>query len=276
MARLLAALLLLAAAGLPGRAAIADHRPHGQDGEWRRIFADSFTGTRLDRNKWTTCYWWDEGGCTNLGNRELQWYQPGNVTVVDGHVRLRAQRQRVVGINDTAFPYTSGMITTGPARYRAPEGAKFDFQYGYAEMRAWVPRGKGLWPAFWLLPSSYNSTPEIDVMEVLGQAPHVLQMHFHYRDKNRSLFSVGNGATVGDLSTGWHIYGVDWQPDRIIWYLDGKEQWRYENKAAIPREPMYLLVNLAVGGEWPGAPNNATQFPADYLIDYVRVWQRAN
>ena len=80
--------------------------------------------------------------------------------------------------------------------------------------------------------------------------------------------------TTADLSASWHVYGLTWDPDAIRWYLDGKEVWSFTDKRYIPSEPMYLLMNLVVGGDWPGAPNAQTKFPSRFSVDYVRVWQR--
>ena len=248
--------------------------PKGQSGGWDLAFSDEFDGTSLDRSKWATCYWWNRGGCTNLGNHELQWYQPGNVAVVGGQLRLRAEHEDAKGVDDASYAYTSGLVSTGRDVADVARTVKFDFQYGYAEMRARLPSGRGLFPAFWMLPSSHSSTPEIDIMEVLGQDPHTLYTYFHYRDDDETAKHQNGVVKTSDLSAAWHVYGVDWEPDRIIWYLDGVERWRYENAAHIPHERMYLLVNLAVGGKWPGPPDSSTRWPADMLVDYVRVWKR--
>jgi beta-glucanase (GH16 family) len=109
-------------------------------------------------------------------------------------------------------------------------------------------------------------------MEVIGQRPNVLEMHFHYKDENDTTQTVGNSSETLDLSREWHVYGLLWQPHALAWYLDGVQQWRYAGPG-IPDEPMYLLINLAVGGEWPGDPDLSTVFPADFSIDYVRVWR---
>lgn len=248
-------------------------QPVGQGGHWALLFADDFNGAAIDGRKWVTCYWWDQGGCTNLGNHELQWYQAANVTVSDGQLHLTAAREDVQGRGES-YAFTSGLVSTGRDVAATAGATKFDFQYGYAEMRARLPSGRGLLPAFWMLPSSHEPVPEIDVMEVLGDKPNTLYTHIHYH-----VFLGGKRQQEGvvkapDLSAGWHVFAVDWKPDRIVWYLDGVECWRFEDADHIPNERMYLLINLAVGGKWPGPPDGSTRFPADLLVDYVRVWQR--
>lgn len=254
-----------------GRAS-ATTAPVGQSGAWNLVFEDDFEGGDLDDEKWVRCYWWDAGGCTNLGNAELQWYLPENVSVVDGALRLTAQRETTFGLTDT-YDFTSGLVTTGRLTSDRTGPPKFEFQYGYTEIRARLPVGRGLWPAFWLMPSRQVPVPEIDVLEVLGQEPDRLHFAFHYRDQIGRTRHVGKSFLVPDTSEDWHVYAIRWSPDRIVWYFDGEELWRYDDVRYVPQEPMYLLLNLAIGGIWAGPPNSKTQFPAEYAIDYIRVWQ---
>lgn len=242
-------------------------------GSWKLVFSDEFVGSIVNRKKWTLCYWWDKGGCTNLGNNELEWYMPGNVSQELGKLVMRARKQSVIGWKGQTFPYTSGMVTTG-RDYSETRPARAQFTYGHIEIKAKIPRGQGLWPALWMLPSTLKSRPEIDIMEVLGDTPQRLHLHFHYTDEGGKVLQPGLTVTTADLSTGWHVYGLTWDPDAIRWYLDGKEVWSFTDKRYVPSEPMYLLMNLAVGGDWPGAPNSLTKFPSRFSVDYVRVWQR--
>ncbi len=247
-------------------------QPVGQTGAWQLIFSDDFNGTALNTQKWQTCYWWDKGGCTIITNNELEWYQPDNISLKNGVLHLQAQQQPIEASNGNRYEYTSGMITSGRATSNTSRPAKFTFTYGYAEIRAKVPKGKGLWPAFWLLPASQDSLPEIDVMEIIGDEPHVVNLRFHYRATSDE-GDVGGSWTGPDFTADWHTFAIEWRPDALIWYVDGVERWRYADKAHIPAVPMYLLANLAVGGDWPGSPNATTSFPSDYQIDYIRVWQ---
>jgi beta-glucanase (GH16 family) len=227
---------------------------------WKLAFGDNFNGTTLNLRKWNTCYWWsDAGGCTNSYNNELQWYQPDDVFLENGSLRLQAQARSV----KSGYNYTSGMVTT--------EG-KFSFQYGYFEIRAKVPQGQGLWSAFWTLPTNRNLwPPEIDVMEVLGHQPERIYLSNHFRNNGEADFATQD--YIGDdFSADFHRFGVLWESDRIIWVVDGVERFRVTDN--IPNIPMYLLINLAVGGNWPGPPNNTTVFPNYYDIDYIRVWQK--
>jgi beta-glucanase (GH16 family) len=231
----------------------------------RLVFSDDFVGNRLDTTKWDTCYPWStgQGGCTNPGNHELEWYRPSAVGVNQGALHLTASRQPVAaerpGGGLEYFEFTSGMVSTAH---------HFEFTYGYVEFRARVPRGQGLWSALWMLPTDESSTPEIDVVEVIGQAPTTARLTYH----------AANGAApqthahTADLSQGWHIFAVNWEPGSITWYVDGKAEFHVTK--GVSNQPMFLLADLAVGGDEPGPPGVTTQFPASLDIDYVRVWQR--
>ncbi|MCR9137471.1 MAG: glycoside hydrolase family 16 protein [Alphaproteobacteria bacterium] len=271
---LVAALIWSLAAPLSFATEPGKDGPLGSDGGWTPVFVEEFNGTSLDLTKWTTCYWWNNNGCTNSSNNNLQWYLPGNVTVSDGLLRLRARPEPVVGHEGRIFPYTSGMVTTGRDYSELPRPSRVRFLYGHFEIRAKVPSGQGLWPALWLLPDDRESRPEIDILEVLGDTPDKLRMHLHVIDPAGEERSDGDTVTVQDLSKNWHVYGLRWEPGAIIWYLDGVEKWRFDDALVVPSEPMYLLMNLAVGGDWPGPPDSSTRFPADFLIDSVRVWRR--
>jgi beta-glucanase (GH16 family) len=239
---------------------------------WSLVFHDEFNGDHLDTSLWVTCYWWDKDGCTNLGNRELEWYQPGNVIVQNGVLKLEARKESIRASDGRTYPYTSGMVTTGRSVYEQSGRLGFAFQYGYVEVRARIPKGKGLWPAIWLLPTTHESRPEIDIMEVLGHETTVVHMNMHYQRPGGGRGRTAGSWTTWDLSTSWHTYAVEWRPDAVIWYIDGKPRRAVTDTSIIPATPMYLILNLAVGGNWPGAPNDATPFPSSFQIDYVRIW----
>lgn len=250
--------------------------PKAPSGEWKLVMSEDFDGSGLNSKLWTTCYWWDDGGCTNLGNKEMQWYMPKNVSVSNGVLRLTAKPQKVRGYRGRTFSYTSGIVTSGRYHRELPRPPRFEMQYGHIEVRAKAPKGKGLWSALWLLPSDHETHPEIDIMEILGDSTDKLRMHFHYLDHRGKRQNPGHTVTTSDLSGDWHVYGLRWEPDFITWYLNGVEVWRYDDARHVPRQKMYLLMNLAVGGRWPGPPDGDTRFPATLLIDYVRVWQRVS
>lgn len=250
------------------------HKPMGRDDAFVMVLNEDFDAPTLNADLWTTCYWWDDNGCTNLSSKNQNWYRPENVTIENGKLILTARPEKVKGWRGKTFTHTSGMVTSGRL-YGEPRAASgFEATYGFFEIRAKIPSGQGLWPAFWMLPSSHESLPEIDIMEVLGHAPSLLELHYHYAKPNGDKRSAAKEVATNDLSQGWHVYGVDWSPDRIVWYLDGQEVWRFAEPENISDEPMYLILNLAVGGTWPGNTDSTTPFPARYEIDYVRAWQR--
>ena len=201
--------------------AAAGDGPVGQSGNWQRIFTDEFDGKELDGEKWVTCYWWDDNGCTNLGTNEIEWYLPGNTSLANGILQLTARPETVIGFEGRTFSYTSGIVTTGRYYRESSRPARFAMHHGYVEIRAKIPAGQGLWPAFWMLPTDHNSRPEIDVMEALGHRLGVLEMHYHYLDAEGERQSAGHETEHLDLSDDWHVFGLDWHKDALIWYLDG-------------------------------------------------------
>jgi beta-glucanase (GH16 family) len=236
----------------------------------RLVFHDDFSGRRLDRSHWSTCYWWRRSGCTITSNRELEAYRAGQVRVRDGKLTLTAERRPTPGQGGRIYPYRSGMISSGPPAGSAR--SKFSFRYGKAEIRARVPAGRGLWSAFWLLPASRASVPEIDVVEILGHRPATARLHLHYRGRHGSERAPGKTVNDARLAAGWHTFSIDWRPRKLIWSIDGIRRWSVRGRA-VPSTRMYLLANLAVGGDSPGAPDASTRFPSRLGIDYIKVWR---
>jgi hypothetical protein len=158
------------------------------------------------------------------------------------------------------YRYTSGLITTQPS---------FAQTYGYFEMSARLPRGKGLWPAFWLLPADQSWPPEIDVMESIGDPGKI------YQTAHSTLGAPpGHEVSVPGDPDGFHVFAVAWDPRFLTWYLDGRETSRQPTPKDM-NKPMYMLVNLAVGGHWPGAPDADTAFPAHLTVRWVRAYRFA-
>jgi beta-glucanase (GH16 family) len=225
--------------GLQGRAAAKPCRP---------IFADEFISRTLNTRRWNVEY--------KSGRTELQYYAPDALELWGGVLRIRAERRPQKG-----YDYTSGIITTK---------GTFSQMYGYFEMRAKVPSGQGLWPAFWLLHTGVLPWMEIDVVEVLGHEPNRLHLSHHWRDAANEHAGASVKFVGPDYSKAFHTYAVDWRPGKLEWYVDGV--LRAEADEHVPAEPMFLLANLAVGGDWPGAPDETTEFPAYLEIDYIRVY----
>jgi beta-glucanase (GH16 family) len=245
-------------------------RPVGSAGGTRLLFSDEFGGTTVAPATWHTCAWWATSTCSIESNQELELYTKDNVSVAGGVLTLQARRQDAVGWNGRTYRYTSGMVSTGGRNGGSTPG--FTYRYGYAEAQVRLPSGAGLWPAFWMLPADHSWPPEIDAMEALGEAPDVVGMNYHYVGAD-GLPARASASWIGpDFSAGWHTFGVDWEPDALVWYVDGIERMRFTDASAITAEPSYLVLDLAVGGTSAGAPDASTPLPGDYLVDYVRVW----
>lgn len=247
-------------------AVIALPQPMGASAghDWRLTFSDEFEGTQLDPSKWNDHF---QGRRTN--DPELQYYAKDGHEMIDGFLRLKAEKRAMEG-----KAYTSGMIGSFE---------KFSQKYGYFEIRARCPAGRGLWSAFWLLPEVKDrSKPEwwmehwpleIDVLELLGHEPTKVYFSLHWLGADRKHLFNTMSWTGPDLSEAYHTFAVRWEPSECVWYVDGVERARA--REGVPDVPMFVLANLAVGGDWPGQPGTATQFPASMDIDYIRVWKRA-
>lgn len=245
--------------------------PHG----WTLTFDEEFTGSAGSAPN--PLIWLHDVGGTGWGNQELQYYTAGSSnTYLDGQGHLViAARQRSGGSSCWygTCTYTSGKLTT-----RQPQLATFAQGYGYFEARIKAPTGKGLWPAFWLVGEDITyagprKAGEIDVMEVLGDRSREVQQHAHGPDLDfGSAVTLPEGQSVAD----WHTYAVHWTPSRIEWLVDGHATQNMTKEQAgegwVFSHPFYILLNLAVGGDWPGTPDATATFPATMLIDYVRVY----
>lgn len=222
---------------------------------WTLTFHDEFEGKALDRTKWLDSY---PDNVRTHSNNEQQYYAEDGWEVGKGRIRFRAEKRSKGGM-----PYTSGMISSF---------GKFSQQYGWFEMRARFPKGKGMWPAFWLLPATKAWPPEIDILEILGHEPDKIYFSTHYgKDWRDHKFKTQDWKGV-DFSADFHTVALEWTNKECIWYVDGKERAR--TGEGIPHEPMYVLANLAVGGDWPGMPNDKTVFPGFMDIEYIRVYKR--
>jgi len=226
-------------------------QPPGKPG-YRLVFADEFDGTEVDSSTWAKLTPWKTKSTTG----ESQYYDPANTFVRDGNLVIKSEERPVKGRK-----YASGILTS----LNRPK-----FQYGYYEIRSKSPKGQGIWPAFWL---TNDSTSEIDILEMLGSDPRRLHSTLHHTVGSDDTHQHRSETIVPDLSQDFHILAVDWRPEHVIWYMDGVEVWRY-TADHIPADPMWMVVNTAVGGQWSGKPDKTTVFPQEFLVDYIRVYQR--
>lgn len=249
------------------------------------VWHDEFDGTELDLTKWgyqigvrdeyhgklgNTWYW---------GNNELQYYTKDAVSVGDGVLTITARREECEGME-----YTSARILTRDLA---------SFTYGYFEARIKLPTVRGMWPAFWMMPQpsdpsstrneygGWSASGEIDIMEARGRIPNEIGNALHYGG-NPHVYSADPQRLDTPISE-WHVYAVDWREDSITWYVDGVEafkvtgsQWwtsASDDDSAPFDKPFYLLLNLAVGGNYDGGIEPPEDFEsASMIVDYVRVY----
>ncbi len=244
----------------PLLASVPSTRPPGLDGSWRLVFGDEFDGTALDVGKWVTNVWQGAQCGANSGNHGSQnCYSPSAVTQSDGKAHLTASRN-AYNFNGSIFPYTSGIINSDQ---------KYFFAYGYVDVRAKLPKGKGFWPAIWLYNPAYT-LDEIDIMEFIGGDRTTIYQTLHTKNGGENQFTSKNP----DWSTEYHNYAVRWEPGSLTFYIDGVQTGHLTN--LVPSGKMYLMANLDVGGpsSWGGAPDGATTFPSSVDVDYVHVYQQ--
>jgi beta-glucanase (GH16 family) len=205
----------------------------------------------------------------------LQCYtdRPENSFIEDGVLVIQALEERYRGRT-----YTSARIRT------LNEG---DWLYGRFDIRAKLPYGQGIWPAIWMLPTEniyggWAASGEIDIVELLGQEPNVIYGTIHYGGSWPKNVHSGDSYQLseGDFSDEFHIFSLQWEPGEIRWYVDGEHyqtqtKWTTEN-GVFPApfdQSFHLILNVAVGGNWPGAPDETTTFPQRMMVDYVRVYE---
>ena len=209
---------------------------------------------------------------------EYGYDRPENIRVSDGNliIEVRKDKPNVVG---TIREYSSGRVRT---KHRG------DWKYGRFEIRAKLPRGQGIWPAIWMLPTdekygTWASSGEIDIMELVGQKPQQVLGTLHYGDKwpNNKHTGASFDLPQGTFADDFHTFTIQWEKGRIQWFVDGKHyqtQTKWHTPAAAFPAPFdqrfHLLLNVAVGGNLPGNPDGTTKFPQQMLVDFVRVYQR--
>jgi beta-glucanase (GH16 family) len=255
------ALLICAANGL------------AQAPDWKLVWHDEFDGDKLDPAKWVYVV-----GGNGFGNSELEYYtkRPQNLYVENGMLAIQAVKEDYSGADGRQRGFTSARIHTK---------GKFAQTYGRFEARIKVPFGQGIWPAFWMMGDVARRWPangEIDIMENIGREPSTVHGTVHGPGYSGG-HGIGAPYSLRDgqrFREDFHVYAVEWEPNAIRWYVDG-EQYFSVTPASLPAgakwvydHPFYLLLNLAVGGTWPGNPDDTSTFPQTMLVDYVRVYQR--
>jgi beta-glucanase (GH16 family) len=247
-------------------------------GTWTLSWSDEFNGadgSAPDATKWA----FDLGG-GGWGNQELETYtnRTQNVQVQGGNLVITAARETFTGSDGITRDYTSGRIKTL---------GLFAQRNGRFEARIKIPRGQGMWPAFWLLgqdlaTNGWPTCGEIDILENVGNQPTKAFGSLHGPG-----YSGGNALTgsytlpTGALADDYHVYAVEWEGTQIKFYVDDN-LYETRTSADMPTggiwvfdHPFFLVLNLAVGGNWPGSPDGTTSFPQKMLVDYVRVYTKS-
>lgn len=242
---------------------------------WSLVWSDEFNqpdGSSPDPTKWTY-----ETGGGGWGNNELEYYtsRTNNVRIMGGMLVIQANQENYGGSN-----YTSARIKT--------QGL-WSWNYGRMEARIKIPQGQGMWPAFWMLGTNiptagWPTCGEVDIMENIGKEPTLVHGTMHGPGYSGADGIGSPCALPGNPVFGndFHIYAVEWTTNSIKWFVDGY-QYFSGNPASIPAgdvwvftQPQFIILNLAVGGNWPGNPDGTTTFPQQMLVDYVRVYAPTN
>ncbi len=244
---------------------------YNYDGEWELFWSDEFdagAGEPINDEFWTC-----EVGGWGWGNAQAEHNTDRTENVVhtgDGTLAIIAREEEFEG-NE----YTSGRCNTND---------KFEFTYGRVEARIDLPEGQGIWPAFWMLGADFPDTMwpdsgEIDIMEFLGHELGTVHGTVHGPG-----YSGGGGIGQAvryeeSLADDFHVFGIEWEPNVIRWYVDGEEYFQIDptdlfGSDWVFNDPFFMLINVAVGGNWPGYPDDTTVFPQEMLIDWIRVYQR--
>jgi hypothetical protein len=239
------------------------------------VWSDEFNGTSVDTSNWT----FETGvGMNGWGNQELEYYRTENATVSGGMLLIQAKKENYRGSS-----YTSARLKTGGKR---------EFMYGRFEARVKLPYGQGIWPAFWTLGHDigtvgWPASGEIDILEMVGGGSggdsselrdDTIVSSVHYQQSSGHM-NKGNVFTLntGIFNNDFHIVSMVWDANYIYYFLDGVQYGAQEITSADRYDEFhkkhFLLLNLAVGGVWPGYPDQFTTFPQNYYIDYVRVYQ---
>jgi beta-glucanase (GH16 family) len=246
--------------------------PESYDG-MTLVWQDEFNGNALDPSDWT----FEIGtGSNGWGNNELEYYRAENTSFKDGNLIITAKND---GFSGSA--YTSSRIVTKD---------KMTFKFGRVDIRAILPQGQGIWPALWTLGNNISEAGvgwpkcgEIDIMEMIGGSGREKTVHgtLHWYDVSGYASSTGHkDLASGIYSDQYHVFSIVWNADEIVWYVDDVEFKRIDISPLDTPERFdefrlehFLIFNVAVGGNWPQAPNASTQFPQRMIVDYVRIFQ---
>jgi licheninase len=253
--------------------------PHPLDKEgWKFVWGDEFDGTQIDyANKWNV-----EIAGNGFGNNEAQYYtaSPRNLRIENGKLIIQAHRETFTGPDGFTRNYTSGKLMS-----KRP-----GFLYGRFEIRAKLPRGRGTWPAIWMLPdqSTFSSqywpdNGEIDIMEHVGFDERRIHASIHTKSFNHRIRTqVTRSIVVPTAVDSFHVYALEWSEDKLDIFVDNTKYFTFErgnlNWEGYPfTHRFHLILNLAIGGDWGGLQGiDDSAFPMQMEVDYVRIYRKAN
>jgi beta-glucanase (GH16 family) len=248
--------------------------------EWELLWADEFEGAA--ETPVNTEYWTAETGGSGWGNNELEYYtdRVENLSLDgNGNLAIVARQE-----NPNNYRCHYGKCSHTSARIITKD--KITFTYGRVEARIKVPRGQGIWPAFWMLGNDISkvgwpNSGEIDIMEHIGKKPRNVYGTVHGPNYSGANGIQGAYEIDADLADDFHVFAVDWDPDVIRWYVDGNLYSTFtpdklNGRKWVFDKDFFIILNVAVGGNWPGIPDETTEFPQTMLVDYVRVYQLAD
>ena len=246
---------------------------------WRLIWSDEFDGP--DGSPPDSAKWVMESGGNGWGNNELEYYttRPQNVFQQNGNLTIRALDEQYKGADGVERKYTSARLKTS---------GKFTQKYGRFEARIKIPRGQGIWPAFWMLGDDIDKIGwpkcgEIDIMENIGKEPAMVHGTIHGPGYSgaQGISAAFSSPKDQPLADDYHVFAVEWDPKSLRFYADD-QLYATRTRADLPKgakwvynHPFFILLNVAVGGGWPGNPDDSSVFPQTMLVDYVRVYQPA-
>jgi beta-glucanase (GH16 family) len=210
------------------------------------VWEDQFDTAQLDSKSWNVI------SRPPSANNELQTYTKENVITENGYLNILSTQPE-------DGQYYSGAVSTENKRL---------FLYGKIEVRAKLCSGKGIFPAIWMIPQSGDSFPEIDILEYRGHERNVIWHVYHFFEANQKERDYYLLKKNFNFDEDYHIYGLEWTKDRLIWSVDGVDT--YSANKNVPSVKMFLYINTAIGGDWPGNPDRSTKFPTTMLIDYVK------
>ncbi|MCT2537847.1 carbohydrate binding domain-containing protein [Aquibacillus koreensis] len=247
--------------------------------DWNLVWSDEFDGSEINMDNWSY-----DVPTNGRWNGEIQSYTENNAFIEDGSLILEAREEDITETDGQTYNYSSAkLITQGKQKWT----------YGKVEVKAKMPTGQGIWPAIWMMPEDepfYGTWPvsgEIDIMEMLGHEPDTVHGTVHFGEPHQQIqgtHELPDGQTFAD---DYHVYSIEWEPGEIRWFIDGElyhtaNDWftKHNDNADDYTYPapfdqdFFLIMNISVGGSWPGNPDDTTVFPQQMAVDYVRVYEK--